>query len=110
MADSANKDVVSNNEQIDDVASSKTPDFGKPDDQISSAAAKDMAKQKLFDQMVKANAELTAQAKINADLLITFKKQVASHALDAKLAREQAEDLINGTHTGGEVIRTPWWG
>ena len=109
MADSANKDVVSNNEQTDDVASSKTPDFGKPDDQISSAEAQDMAKQKLFDQMVKANAELTAKAKINADLLITFKKEVASHALDAKLAREQTEDLINGTYTGGEVIRTPWW-
>ena len=109
MADSANKDVVSNKVQTDDVASSETHDDAKPDEQTSSAEAQAMAKHKLFDQMVKDMAELTAQAKISADLVITLNKESDSHALDAKLAREQADDLTNGTYTGGEVIRTPWW-
>jgi hypothetical protein len=53
MADSANKDDVSNKVQTDDVASSETPDDAKPDEQTASAEAQAMAKHKLFDQLVK---------------------------------------------------------
>ena len=55
-------------------------------------------------KMVKANEELTAAAKANSDLLIAVRKEVANHALAAKLAIEQAQDMINVTYTGGERL------
>ena len=52
--------------------------------------------------MVKANEELTAQAKANADLLISVRKEAANHDLAAKMAMEHAQDMINGSYIGGE--------
>ena len=101
MADSANKDDVSNKVQTDDVASSETPDDATPDEQTASAEAQALAKQKQVDQLVKDMAELTAQAKISADVIITLRKESDSHALEAKLAREVSEDVFNDTYTGG---------
>ena len=114
--DSAPKDDVSNDEQIDDVAAgpattpdpeAKAPMFDK--EQYVTA-------QEQWAKMVKANEELIAQAKVNSDLLISVRKEAANHALAAKMALEHAQDMINDSYIGGKsylnllVVQSPLQG
>ena len=57
--------------------------------------------------MVKENAALTAAAKVSSDYSIAARKGAANHALAAKLAIEQAQDMIGVSYTTGERLFEP---